>query len=386
MNKTKSELEQDIEVIEDLGTRDLAELSLELKELGVDLDVDPRQESKKEKEEALSLMVPYTAMEPRELSPAQPVRSRVIPPDPVKRTKKVAWFSLLLSLVAVGISLIAYSLILAVLKENEELDTLLPPVAPAVTPQEEGNFIQYQSYQVPVLEDVPVNSYDARGFYTDNLGFVQYEMDGDRGIMGIDVSYHQQTIDWAEVAASGIEFAMIRVARRGYGEEGSLGLDTHYVENILGAMANGIHVGVYFFSQATNLWEVDEEIAMLLSLIENYDITYPVVFDWEYITTSDWARTDDVTGDEVTAMAKHFCQKIAYEGYIPAIYFNMDMGYLHYDLSELTDYSFWLAELNTRPRFYYDFDMWQYSFTGSVAGIQGDVDMNLSFRDYSLES
>lgn len=387
MKKTKSQSELEYEVIEDfdpdsLEFNSLRLNSLDLKEMKERLDADLQLDL-----EDLEEDLEFDSGEKDSSLPvvSNKARSRVLPPDPVKRTKKIAWASLLLSAVAVVISLAAYSLILVVLKENEELDTLLPPVAPAVTPVEEGNFIQYQGSLLPVKEDVPTNDYDARGFFVDNQGFVRYEMDDARGIVGIDVSYHQQEIDWAEVAAAGVEFAMIRVGRRGYGEEGTLGLDTHYVENILGATANGIHVGVYFFSQATSLFEIDEEVTMLLNLIDNFNISYPVVFDWEYITTADWARTNEVTGEEVTTMAKYFCDKVALAGYTPSIYFNMDMGYLSYDLSQLKEYSFWLAELNTRPLFHYHFDMWQYTFTGKVPGIAGSVDMNLSFRDFAAE-
>ncbi|MFI3252842.1 MAG: glycoside hydrolase family 25 protein [Eubacteriales bacterium] len=321
-----------------------------------------------------------------ELHPPIPVRKRRKSRLQQNASKSAAWVALILSVLALVFSVATFSVLSTILQEKDELDNIAPPIENSIVmPEEEGHYISYQGERILVHDDVPVNQYDARGFYSDAQGFIRYEVDGQQGIVGIDVSYHQQEIDWAQVAEAGVEFAMIRVGRRGYGEEGNLGLDEYYVQNILGATQNGIHVGVYFFSQAISFWELDEEIAMFLNLIENYPITYPVVFDWEYIDNVSWARTDHIDGETLTEMAKHFCTQVEQEGYTPMVYFNMDMGYLSYDLSEISDYSFWVAELNSRPNFYYDFDIWQYSFTGSVPGIVGNVDLNLSFRDFASE-
>lgn len=311
--------------------------------------------------------------------------ARALPPDPQKQVKKIAWIAFVFSILSLFFAGTGFWFLYQIMEEKQNAEENSTPDISLTLP-DEGDYIEYQGKSIPVLEDVPVNGYDTRGFYYDENDYIRYEVDGKEALVGIDVSIYQQTIDWAQVAEAGVDFAMIRVARRGYGEEGNLGMDVHYVENIVGATQHGIDVGVYFFSQATSIWEVDEEITLLLSLIHSYDITYPVVFDWEFISTSDWARTDYVTGEEITAMAKYFCEKVESAGYTPAVYFNMDMGYRYLDLSELTDYTFWLSELNPVPRFYYHFDMWQYSFTGTVPGIQGYVDLNLSFRDFAKEN
>lgn len=311
--------------------------------------------------------------------------ARVLPPDPVKKTKKVAWLALLISVVSVAFTGGGVYLLHSILEETESMDNAATPEISLNMPPE-GHFIEYQGLNIPVMPTVPMNSYDARGFYLDVNDFMHYEVDGFKGILGIDVSVYQSSIDWKAVAEAGIEFAMIRVGWRGYGSEGALGMDQYYVENLVGAQQNGIETGVYFFSQATNIIEVDEEVDLLLSLIQNYDITYPVVFDWEHITTDDNPRTKNTTGEEITAMAKRFCERIEVAGYTPMVYFNVDMAYRDMDLSQLMDYPFWLAELNSFPRFYYHFDMWQYTFTGNVPGIEGPVDMNLSFRDFAAES
>ncbi len=318
------------------------------------------------------------------VSPTERGGARALPPDPQSKTRKVAWLAVILSIFSIVISAVGCYLIYAIIQEKKAIDNPSTPDINYIMP-DEGDYIDYQGFKIPVKEDVPLNSYDARGFFYDDNGYMRYELNGQEAILGIDVSYHQKLINWEEVAEAGIEFAMIRVGRRGYGEEGTLGMDELYVENITGALRNGIKVGVYFFSQATNLWEVDEEVVMLLSLIEPYDITYPVVFDWEFVPGVEYARTNFVTGQEITTMTKYFCEQVENAGYQPMVYLNLDFGYLYLDLSELKQYPIWLAELNLRPRFYYHFDMWQYSFTGVVPGIEGDVDMNLSFRDFDAE-
>ncbi len=310
--------------------------------------------------------------------------SRVIRSEQ-KRGSKMAILAVILSAVTLLVVGVGVVFLYAILQEQDIIDNLGPPDITLTMP-ESGHYIEYQGVNIPVMETVPVNGYDARGFYYDINDYIHYEVDGREARIGIDVSYHQNDIDWAQVAETGIEFAMVRVGRRGYAEEGTLGMDTHYVQNLVGATQNGIDVGVYFFSQATNMVELEEEVDLLLGLIQNFDISYPVVFDWEFVTTADWARTNNTTGEEITAMAKRFCERVALAGYQPMVYFNVEMGYMYLDLSELTDYSFWLAELNSFPRFYYHFDMWQYTFTGTVAGIEGPVDMNISFRDFAAES
>ncbi len=235
------------------------------------------------------------------------------------------------------------------------------------------------TYRDRVLEakaGVPVNRYAREGFTVDENGRVSYFHNGLRAREGIDVSFYQGEIDWEAVAADGVDFAMIRVGLRGY-TEGGLRVDGRFAENIQGALDAGLEVGVYFFSQAITPEEAEEEADFVLEVLEGYQITYPVAFDWEPITPGKEARTDDLDGETLTRCAAAFCQKIAQAGYTPQIYFNQELGYLAYDLAELKDWSFWLAEYDTAPDFYYGFDLWQYTHTGSVEGIQGNVDRNL---------
>jgi len=237
--------------------------------------------------------------------------------------------------------------------------------------------ILFQGKEIAINEKLSVNPYDKTAFYVDERGWLHYSLNGVSAKQGIDVSSHQREIDWQQVADSGVDFAIIRVGYRGY-TAGSLFYDTYYKQNIEGALAAGLDVGVYFFSQAVNTTELYEEMNMLLSAIEGYHITYPVVFDWEYVSDSS-SRTYNTTGREVTALAVEFCQYMELAGYQPCVYFNQTMGYLKMDMTQIQGWTQWLAEYRTQPQYYYYFDLWQYTSSGTVPGIEGRTDMNLSF-------
>lgn len=238
----------------------------------------------------------------------------------------------------------------------------------------EPQTIQFRNHVLTVLDGVPVNEYTAADFHRDADGYLRC---GDAPL-GVDVSSYQGEIDWARVAAAGVKFAMIRVGLRGY-TIGGIQPDAQFRRNIEGALAAGLDVGVYFFSQAINVWEAEEEADYVLAQLKGYELTYPVVFDWERIGTAK-ARTDNVGAASVTRCAGAFCDMIADAGYTPMIYFNLDQGYLSYQLDRLTDYGFWLAEYQDCPTFYYRCDLWQYTHRGKVDGIDGAVDLDLDLR------
>ena len=227
------------------------------------------------------------------------------------------------------------------------------------------------------LEGVPVNVITAEEITNVN-GQIDYNGEKYTTLRGVDVSEHQWDIDWSKVAASGVDFTMIRACYRGY-TEGGLFTDPYFKKNIEGALANGLQVGVYVFSQAISVQEAMEEADYILALIEGYNVTMPVVFDWEKIEDNDLARTKDLDSEILNDCAVAFCEKVRMAGKIPAIYFNRHLGYYRYDLSRLTDYMFWLSVPGRYPEFYYETDMWQYSFTEQVPGIDEPVDMNLLF-------
>ena len=198
-------------------------------------------------------------------------------------------------------------------------------------------------------------------------------------IPGIDVSYYQGKIDWKKVKQSGIEFAIIRVGYRGYGEEGKMVEDKLFHKNIQGALDAGLRVGVYFFSQATSVEEALEEADFVLARIRQYELTLPVVFDWEYV--SEEARTANVDPRTLTDCYLAFCGKMEEEGYTPMPYFNSYQSRKMMYLTELEQYPFWLALYSDRMTYPYRIEMWQYTDSGKVPGIEGSVDINLMFTD-----
>ena len=213
---------------------------------------------------------------------------------------------------------------------------------------------------------------DGRLYYTDLLT-------GEGAKTGVDVSSHQESIDWQRAKADGVEFAMIRVGYRG-NTEGKLNLDNRFAENMSGAKAAGLPVGVYFYSQALNETEAQEEIEWVLQQLEGYELQYPLVFDWEYAGAG--TRTESVVGETIDRCAEVFCSAASKAGYTPMIYFNREMAYRTMNLSRLADYDFWLAEYDGAPTFFYGFEMLQYSNSGQVDGIPGSVDMVLCFKNY----
>lgn len=236
--------------------------------------------------------------------------------------------------------------------------------------------IHFGSYVLEVLPGVPVNPYDPAAFQLRG-DRMTYTGEGIRADLGVDVSYHQGEINWRQVARDGISFAMIRAGGRYYGvNSGTIFEDSQFKNNIQGALDAGLETGVYFFSQAVTVEEAEEEARFLLELLKGYEFTGPVVFDWENIDY-DTARTDGVDSATVTAMANAFCQIVEGAGYRPMIYFNRYIAYLLYDLEEVDQYPFWLAEYDQTPQFYYGFQIWQYTDKGRVDGIQGGVDMNI---------
>jgi len=237
-------------------------------------------------------------------------------------------------------------------------------------------------FTVPTLPPPEENPYGAMDFGPDENGYLTCLTGESR--LGIDVSYaqylHQDHIDWQQVKDAGIEFVIIKVAGRGYGEAGKLYFDDYWRRSYEGAKAAGLDVGAYFFSQAITEEEAIEEANYILAQLDGLPLDMPIVYDWEYIdpTTSDGIpRTHAMSKRLLTECTKAFCETIKAAGYEPMIYFNADQSRKKMYLEELTDYPFWLASYTTELNYPYKVDMWQYTATGSVPGIEGDVDLNL---------
>lgn len=193
---------------------------------------------------------------------------------------------------------------------------------------------------------------------------------------GIDVSAFQGDIDWKQVKASGIEFAFIRLGYRGYGQAGTLVEDEYAQKNLEGATAVGMPIGAYFYSQALNIEEADEEIEFMLEILGDYELEFPIVLDWE-IPGVESPRTRNMDARTLTDIQLHFCQVMTEKGYQPLIYFNWYQSSHLYYLHELEEYPFWLALYQDRMTYPWKVEMWQWTCTGRVPGISGDVDINV---------
>jgi len=224
--------------------------------------------------------------------------------------------------------------------------------------------------------ELPRNTYGLDGFSKEN-GRVSYEDDRFRTVTGIDVSSHQETVDWTAVAGDGISFALIQAGYRGY-TDGALGEDVRFRENLTGAKAAGLQTGIYFFSQALNEEEAKEEAEFVLELLDGEALDLPVFYDWEGIDSAE-ARTDGLDGETITACANTFCETVEAGGYEAGIYFNQSYVYTVIDLAQLMDYPLWLAQYRDVPDCIYDFGFWQYTDSGTVAGITPPVDLNVRF-------
>lgn len=199
---------------------------------------------------------------------------------------------------------------------------------------------------------------------------------------GIDVSAHQGKIDWAAVKADGVDFAMIRCGFRGYGS-GAICEDAYFKTNVANATANGIKVGIYFYSAAINEQEAQEEAVWVISKIKTYRITYPVVYDFEDFQRY---RCANVDGAQATRNAHAFLSMVQQAGYEPMMYASKN------DISNRMSRGafsckFWLAHytsggLATPTDYSGNYNMWQYTSKGTVKGINGNVDMNIAYFSY----
>lgn len=259
---------------------------------------------------------------------------------------------------------------------------LAQETVPAPAPTPETASTEAPTAQAPTEEMTEAtlpppepNPFGTNDFQYDRRNFLHCT--AARTVAGIDVSSYQGEPDWQKVADYGVEFAMIRVGLRGYGT-GKLKEDPTAHYNLEGATKAGIAVGVYIFSQATNTEEAAEEAAFLLDIIKDYEITMPVVFDWEQVSADD-ARTANMDKETLTACTLEFCRIVEEAGYQPMIYFNRHQATELLELAELTDYPFWLAAYNDRMYFPSRFQMWQYTDSGRIPGIEGKVDLDMWF-------
>ena len=254
------------------------------------------------------------------------------------------------------------------LGETEESFTAEPEIL---------NFVDVfgEEYQVEIDPEAEKHKYSAEGFVREGER-LKYSDEDHTSRLGIDVSHHQGNIDWDAVAAGGFEFAILRIGYRGYGEEGYIKADSKFEEYYSEAKRVGLDVGVYFFAQAVNEEEAEEEAGFVLDILGGRQLELPVTYDPESIL-DDEARTDHVTGEQFTKNTAAFCKKISEGGYKPMIYANMLWEAYNLDLKRLKGIPVWYADYEALPQTPYDFEFWQYSNEGSVSGVEGVCDLDI---------
>ena len=263
-----------------------------------------------------------------------------------------------LSVVSVCIALLSTGVFLAVSRSNARNT----PPAPQETAQ-----------HTPSPVSIPENPFQPEDFtYSD--GYLTCT--AVPALLGVDVSAHQGSVDWSQVAQAGMEFAMIRLGYRGY-TNGGIYEDECAMENLNGAKNAGLQIGAYFYSQALTPEEAAEEARLCISILGGRSLDLPLVYDWEYVSTE--ARTGDMDPDTLMACVEAFCRTVEEAGYDAMVYFNPALAESLLDLEELLEYPWWLAMYSDRMTFPYAVQMWQYTDSGSVPGINGDTDMNLWF-------
>ncbi len=241
----------------------------------------------------------------------------------------------------------------------------------------QGNKYQY----LPVEKNTPKHSYN-----WDNLVHYSREKDyqvngSSRVLKGIDVSVFQGNINWNAVKGDGVDFAFIRLGYRGY-TNGAIKVDSNFHKNIQGAQAAGVKVGVYFYSQAISRTEAIEEAQFCIDELRGYRLDLPVVFDLEGAQNSQY-RTRGMTTQTAVRMVEAFCDTVENAGY-RSMYYSYAKFLAEHEgmVAQLKGYDLWMAMYYKVPFFPYNFQIWQYTSTGKVAGIAKEVDMNMMFLDY----
>lgn len=290
-------------------------------------------------------------------------------------TLRAEWVMAAIALLAAGLLAYVVVLCLPFMQKPQEDPQVLPQYHMEATEPEQTYLEPTISETEPVNPTIPParNPYDKFDFQYDRNNYLRLQ--NLTSYPGVDVSAYQGRIDWDRVARSGIKFAIVRLGYRGYGS-GKLVEDEYVQRNLKGAREAGLQVGAYFFSQALNEKEVDEEIAFMRKTLGDFYLDMPLILDWEVPT--DTARTAKLTDPRVlTDMQLHFCREVSKLGFQPMIYFNWRQSERIYFLSELEEFPFWLALYQDRMTYPWKIEMWQWTDKGKVDGIDGPVDVNV---------
>ena len=238
-------------------------------------------------------------------------------------------------------------------------------------------------------EWVLISPYLAKNTYDftkmeEKAGLKRYMENGRKvSYVGVDISGQTGSVNFAGLKAAGVDYVMIRLGGRGY-STGQITLDESFKENIEGAIAAGLDVGIYFYSQAISQDEAVQEANFVIQNLEPYraSVKYPVAFDMEF-AANDESRIDGLSREDRTTIATSFLESIKAAGYIPMFYGDKEWLIKEIDLAKLQAYDVWLTQDMDIPDYPYQYAMWQYSTMGTVNGIKGDANLNICFKGYS---
>ncbi len=218
---------------------------------------------------------------------------------------------------------------------------------------------------------------------------------------GVDISYHNGTVNWAKMKAAGVQFVILRAGNR-FAQTGKIGKDSQFDNYIKGAHSAGLKIGIYFYSQALSEAEAKEEAEFTLSVINPYKdyITLPVAYDYEFAEVSksrltaafnDW-KASGTHKARMTANCEAFCDTIAEAGYDPMIYASKTFFEDNLNYSSLQKkYTIWVAHYINASKgrlstdYKGDYNLWQFSSTGKISGVSGYVDSNFMYALPTVE-
>lgn len=260
----------------------------------------------------------------------------------------------------------------------QELEGYQVPDRVKVSVKDKIEFVKLDdiSYLIKTEDEIDAEAEDTANHDVDaddseHTGAWKDEQDA---VLGIDVSKWNKDIDWEAVKESGVQFVIIRCGYRG-SKTGVLVEDPYFRQNIEGAKAAGLKVGVYFFTQAITPAEAVEEASMALKLTEDYELDYPIFID----TEGSGGRADALDVATRTEVCNTFCQTVEQAGESAGVYASRNWYYNHVDDDVLAEYTIWVAEYREEPLYVGRYEIWQYTSSGQINGIEGRVDLNLSY-------
>lgn len=264
--------------------------------------------------------------------------------------------------------------------EAKNIDYKFANTSNAVGWQQYGDNVYYlNNHHQPLKGMQRIGGSEKRNYYFNEYG-------AKASLVGIDVSQHNGSINWNKVKNDGIDYAIIRVGFRGYGTlspNKPVMIDEKVEQNLAGAKAAGIPVGIYFYSQAINVNEALEEAGACVKYAQKYNVKLPIYFDTEFACGDRSGRADKLSKAKRTEIAVAFCEAVKNAGYTPGVYASKFFYYDNLDFSQLKDYEIWMAHYTTgKTDFKYNYSKWQYTSSGNVSGISGRTDMNISLYDY----